>query len=67
MILTESQSQKPQDLSPNQLGLFMKTLIIVAGALSQSMFLLSYAASSGADFLSLFDSSGMRDICINQE
>lgn len=68
MILAESQSQK-KDLPPNQLGLFMKTLILVEGAvaLSQSMFLLSHAAGTGVDFLSLFNSSMVRAICINQE
>lgn len=47
----------------------METLILVEGAvnLSQNTFLLSYAPSTGVDFSSLFDSSKVRVIYINQE
>lgn len=67
MILTESVTKKPRFVSKSA-GSFMKTLILVDGAvtLSQSMFLLSYAAAAGVD-LNLFDSSMLRGICINQD
>lgn len=45
----------------------MKTLILVEETviLSQSVFLLSYTAAAGVDFLSLLDRSVVRGICIN--